>query len=170
LQLFKLVPNAHELHEGIVRIDVALALAAVSCLLRALCALHRVGMAHGEINDSTIFVGMSRQRHVVGEAWRLGEQISVWLGPPVPASAARTQQQLSVESLAQIRADLPQYYAPECFNECCMLRPQASPAEDVWAVGILLVSLLHHSLPLPNRMPLVCAARPRPFAIPAVCR
>lgn len=156
LQAFKLVPNATELYTGVVRIDVPLVLATLSHLLKPLCALHARGQAHGEINDAMVLVSMRRVRNV-GESWTLGQDVDVCICPPAPRAVVPA----TVSDLASIRTDLPLFYAPERFSDDCSLRSAAATAAaDVWAVGMLLLFMLHHSLPLSSRTPMVCCSLP----------
>jgi hypothetical protein len=164
-QVFKLVPTMPEMDGGITHIDVPLAMATVRSVLRTLCALHAAGIAHGEVNDISVLCGMRAQRHVASEAWRLREHISVVLAPPVPRAALGARR-ITLSDIAALRPDLPIFYAPERFDERWALRLEAAPPGDVWAIGVLLLLLLRHSLPLRDLMPMVRACQP-PARLPS---
>jgi hypothetical protein len=151
--VFKMVPTAQELYNGVVRINTLLALDTIAHLVRGVSCLHDNGLTHGEINDATVFVGAVSS----GAPLLFGSSIVSWFATLGLCSGA-TRMHISVQSLVAHRPDYPLFFAPERFSANGELSVNVrTPAADIWSLGMLLAYLLHFSLPLVTCGPLVCA-------------
>lgn len=150
VQVFKHEPTQEEMHAGVVRVHLPLAVTAACHLALALAALHAAGLSHGEVTDATALVG--------AECWPPGPAFSAWLSaPPIGHLPPR----LHPDALCGLRPDYALFFAPERFDEAGhLVAASASAAADVWGVGVLIAYLLHLSLPLLSQGPLVRRRRP----------
>jgi hypothetical protein len=97
------VPTDDELYKGIIRHDVALIVDTVSHLARTLATLHASGHAHGEVSDSSAFIGLAHMRTTPGAELQLGRDAQTWLatlGSRVVTGAHRAR--LSAPSISRL--------------------------------------------------------------------
>jgi hypothetical protein len=159
VQVFKLVPTEQALYEGVVTHDVPLILDTCLHLARGLATLHAADLVHGELTDSTVFIGLSRMRREPGAEMAFGSDVRAWFGSLGAAPLERAAR-LDADALQAARPDYVLCFAPERFSGDGTLLPGAASAKaDVWALGVLLAYLLRYSLLLVKDGPLVRARR-----------
>ncbi len=83
-------------------------------------AVHASGYVHGDLKPENIFLNDSRAARLIdfGSAWRIGGAANAELGGPVLGT--------------------PEYMSPEQ----CEGRPDAGPAADIYALGVVLYEML----------------------------
>lgn len=145
VQVFKNVPTAQQLHEGVVGVDTSLVLSTLLHAARAVACLHAAGAVHGGICDTSLVVTMAAPKATAGVAWRHGRDVQ--LSFATLGVALDVDEPVHRVDLAEARADLPLFYAPERFDADGMLTVP-TPAGDIWALGMLLIYCMRLSLPL----------------------
>ena len=62
MQVFKRVPTPDQIYNGVVEVDVPLAIGAGLHVARTLARLHAAGLVHGDLSDAAVLVSMARHR------------------------------------------------------------------------------------------------------------
>lgn len=145
MQIFKNVPTCDQLHEGVVAVDTHLVLDSLLHVTRAVERMHAAGCTHGDICDTTLVATMAAPKALPGVRWQHGRDVQVSFATLGAASQAADPVHRS--ALEAVRTDLVLFYAPERFDTYGMLTA-ATPAADVWALGMLLLYCMRLSLPL----------------------
>eukprot|EP00892_Ulva_mutabilis_P003559 jgi/Ulvmu1/1575/UM111_0003.1 len=143
--VFKNVPTAQQLHEGVVSVDALLVLDTLLQVARAVERLHAGGAVHGGICDTSLVATMSAPKAAPAARWRHGRDVQVSFA--TLGAAGQAVDPVHRSDLTTVRADLPLFYAPERFDAEGMLAPP-TPAADIWALGMLLLYCMRLSLPL----------------------
>ena len=81
------MPTSDDIYNGVVTVDVPLAIEAALHISRSLELLHAAGLVHGDISDSSVLVSMCQHRSSPDERMALGERLSICfatLGEPGP--------------------------------------------------------------------------------------
>lgn len=145
MQIFKKVPNAQQLHEGVVAVDTRLVADTLLYVTRAVERMHAAGVAHGDICDTTLVAMMASPKAAPGARWHHGRDMQVAFA--TLGDASREVDPVHRSALECVRADLVLFYAPERIDADGMLC-EGTAAGDVWALGMLLIYCMRISLPL----------------------
>lgn len=77
IQVFKRVPTPDEIFNGVVTVDVPLAIETALHIARSLVLLHASSLVHGDLSDASVIVSMARHRSKPEELLTLGEHLSI---------------------------------------------------------------------------------------------